>query len=113
MTTSPDDPQITTEDAEGGRVVKVTGELDLASAPTLAEKISASPVSGESVTLDLSGVTFIDSSALRALVVAGRELADAGAKLLIGPRSAVVDRVLAVTQLDQQSEVFQVISDPA
>lgn len=113
MTSNPEDPQIKSEAAEGGRVIKVAGELDLASAPALADEIASSPVSGESVTLDLSAVTFIDSSALRALVVAGRQLADAGSKLLIGPRSAVVDRVLSVTQLDQQSEVFQVISDPA
>src|SRR5690606_27546264 len=74
MTSNSDDPQITTEATDTGRVIKVVGELDLASAPTLADHITTTPTDGESVTLDLSGVSFIDSSALRALVVAGREL---------------------------------------
>lgn len=111
MTNPPEGPGISSKTVNGDHLIQVTGELDLASAPDLAAEITAA--ADGSVTLDLSGVTFIDSSALRALVVAGRELKDAGRQLLIGPRSAVVDRVLSVTQLDQQSEVFEVIPDPA
>jgi anti-sigma B factor antagonist len=103
---------ITVEDTEAGHVIRVGGELDLASAPELT-KVLSEPA-GQStvpVVLDLQGVTFIDSSALRALLLAGRELADHGRKLQIGPRSEVVTRVLEVTQLDQQTEAFQVLPD--
>lgn len=103
---------ITIEDTELGHVIKVGGELDLASAPELS-KVLAEPA-GQStvpVVLDMQDVTFIDSSALRALLLAGRQLADAGRKLQIGPRSDVVTRVLEVTQLDQQTEAFQVLPD--
>ena len=34
-------------------------------------------------------------------------------QLQIGPRSEMVSRVLEVTQLDQQTEAFQVLPDPA
>ncbi|MET0728162.1 MAG: STAS domain-containing protein [Acidimicrobiales bacterium] len=114
MTSPQDGLDIVVEDTEQGHVIRVGGELDLASAPELS-KVLSEPVgsSTQPVLLDLSGVTFIDSSALRALVVAGRELADSGRKLLIGPRSDTVARVLEVTQLDQQTEAFQVLPEPA
>jgi len=63
------------------------------------------------VVLDLAEVTFIDSSALRTLVLSGRELADAGRKLQIGARSDRVTKVLEMTQLDQYTEAFQVLPD--
>jgi anti-sigma B factor antagonist len=114
MSAAPDGLEITIEDTADGHVIKVGGELDLASAPELS-KVLAEPAGQPSspVVLDLSAVTFIDSSALRALVVAGRELGATGRRLQIGPRSEMVSRVLEVTQLDQQTEAFQVLPDPA
>jgi len=114
MTTAGDGLSISTEDTEAGHVIKVGGELDLASAPQLAECL-AEPGGDPSkpVVLDLSAVSFIDSSALRALLLAGRQLAEAGRTLQIGPRSEVVTRVLEVTQLDQQTEAFTVLPDPS
>jgi len=114
MTQPGDGLSIEIDDTEAGHVIKVGGELDLASAPELSKALTEP--AGQStlpVVLDLSGVSFIDSSALRALLLAGRQLADAGRKLQIGPRSDVVSRVLEVTQLDQQTEAFQVLPDPA
>lgn len=114
MTQAGDGLTISTEDTAAGHVVKVAGELDLASAPQLSDAL-ADP-GGERtqpVVLDLSAVSFIDSSALRALLLAGRQLADAGRTLQIGPRSEAVSRVLEVTQLDQQTEAFTVLPDPS
>lgn len=113
MTQAGDALTISTEDTEAGHVIKVGGELDLASAPQLSECL-AEPGGdpAQPVVLDLSGVSFIDSSALRALLLSGRQLAEAGRTLQIGPRSDVVARVLEVTQLDQQTEAFTVLPDP-
>lgn len=105
--------QVTSQTTEQGLRVTVVGELDLASAPRLSTALAPEAVQGASeVVLDLERVSFIDSSALRALVVAGRNLAEAGIKLQIGPRSEVVARVLEITQLDQQTEAFQVLPEP-
>jgi anti-anti-sigma factor len=61
--------------------VLVHGELDLASADPFGEQLSAAVTegSGESFLIDLSGVTFMDSAGLRALIKAlelggGKEL---------------------------------------
>jgi anti-sigma B factor antagonist len=107
---TPEDLDLSVEDTESGHVIRVRGELDLASAPALADALKQSAGEGTlPVILDLAGVTFIDSSALRALVLAGRELSDNGRKLQIGPRSEMVARVLSMTSLDQHTEAFQVL----
>lgn len=92
--------------------ITVRGELDLSTSPQLASAISEAAASGpDTVTLDLGSITFIDSSALRVLVNAGRELSSSGKTLLIGPRSTVVSRVLAMTSLDTQAESFRLLPD--
>jgi len=52
-------------DAQGGSRVTLRGELDLGSAPQLEQALAA--VDGE-VVLDLSGLTFMDSTAVRVLL---------------------------------------------
>ena len=54
-------------------------------------------------------MTFIDSSALRVLVLSGRALAQDGCELRIGPRSEMVGRVLAMTSLDEGGDAFVVL----
>lgn len=105
---------ITVDESEQGHRVRVRGELDLATAPQLASCLSGDVGEGSlPVVLDLSEVTFIDSSALRTLVLSGRELSAAGRTLQIGPRSDRVTKVLEMTQLDQYTEAFEVLADPA
>jgi anti-sigma B factor antagonist len=54
-------------------VIGIEGELDLASAPRLKEPLeSALAESGRGVVLDMSGVTFMDSTAFRVLSEARR-----------------------------------------
>ena len=92
--------------------ISVRGELDLSTAPELAAAITAAATTDvASVTLDLGAISFIDSSALRVLVTGGRELNAAGKVLLIGARSTVVTRVLAMTNLDRESESFRLLPD--
>lgn len=92
--------------------ITVRGELDLSTSPDLAGALTdAAAASMGSVTLDLSGITFIDSSALRVLVQGGRDLKTGGTDLLIGGRSAVVSRVFAMTNLDTASEAFRLLPE--
>jgi anti-sigma B factor antagonist len=94
--------------------VTVRGDLDMSTTPQLTDALSAAadqPV--REVTLDLAGVTFIDSSALRVLVLTGRSLADQGRTLQIGPRSERVARILTMTNLEAGSDAFQVLPDPS
>ncbi len=97
-------------DAQDGTVgIAVRGELDMSAAPELASAIAGARTGTETLVLDLSKVTFLDSSAIGALVASGREVHEAGGRLQIGPRSDIVSRVLEITGLSSQSDAFDVL----
>lgn len=110
MSTGPSGLTIESAVAGDRRSVAVRGELDLSTTAELADALAPELAEGLSaLTLDLTGVGFIDSSALRTLVLSGRALAAAGCTLEIGPRSPMVARVLEMTSLDQGNDAFRVL----
>lgn len=77
------------------------GDLDVRSAPDLQREVSRALDSGPGdLELDLSEVTFLDSSALGALVGIKRTVEDDGRALHIVGVSTKVMRVLQLTGLD-------------
>ena len=91
---------LSVDSAVEGGVARVTlrGELDLDQAGTLADELSALTTKGAtSVTVDVSGLNFIDSSGLRALLSAREQLDAAGASLRLTDLSPAVERVLEMT----------------
>ncbi len=88
--------------------IRVRGELDMSAAPELTDTIGKVD-EGATVVLDMTGVTFLDSSAIGALVGCGRELSETGGRLQIGPRSDIVTRVLEITGLTEPSGAFDVL----
>jgi anti-sigma B factor antagonist len=97
----------------GSAVIRVRGELDMSTSPELTAAVSSAGAEASTVQLDLSAVTFLDSSAIGALVAAGSELAEAGHRLQIGPRSDIVNRVLEITGLAEPSDAFDVLPQSA
>jgi anti-anti-sigma factor len=82
---------------DGSRAtVSVSGELDLLSAPTLAERLDALGGDVKAVELDLSGLTFVDSSGLNALLTARRRLDEAGGECHVTTASDVAVRLFEV-----------------
>jgi anti-anti-sigma factor len=88
-------------------VVLLAGELDPHSADSLAETLHelGSDDGMRRVVLDLSGVSFIDSSGLRVLLSADEELAAGGAKLVLRSPSEAVHRLLEITDLLERLEI--------
>ena len=87
--------------ADGTSRVIVTGEVDLAvEEPFVAEvdSVAAARDGGTAVVLDLRGVTFLDSSGVRALI---RLRQRHGERLRLGELSTPVRRVLEITGLLQ------------
>ena len=83
----------------GGRRLDVAGELDLAASSTLRAAMAELADGGDDVTLDLSAVTFIDSTALSVLVHRHTEMAAAGRRLIVTNPSPVVVRILHLAGL--------------
>jgi anti-anti-sigma factor len=87
--------------ADGAMRVQISGELDLSTSPQLGEALAGGLTAGRSVVVDLSGVTFIDSTAIRALVDAWRLCESNGGRLAVShPLPTQVSRVFQVTGLD-------------
>jgi anti-anti-sigma factor len=73
----------------GARSFRVTGSLDVPSAGSLHEVLDLLSREPGDITLDLAGVTFMDSGGLRALLQACSDLGDRGEVLVVNPSSQV------------------------
>jgi anti-sigma B factor antagonist len=78
--------------------IDVAGELDMATAPRLAEVVDEACAQGtRSILLDLSGVTFLDSCGLRAIFEASRRIELTGGHIICAGVSGAAHRVLELT----------------
>jgi anti-sigma B factor antagonist len=81
--------------------IRLAGALDLATASQLKQAVDAYARTGQTVTIDLRDVTFIDSMGLAALVRARhRALARGGSLQLVAPSAATL-RVFELSRLDR------------
>lgn len=88
---------------DAGRVrVRLRGELDLAGAPTISERLRRLRERGEPVLLDLDELEFIDVSGLRVLVAASEEASRDGWSFAVTRGSAPVRRLIGLVRLDRQ-----------
>lgn len=86
----------------GAPVVVVDGELDARTAPGLGVALHRLVDEGaSSITVDCSGLVFLDSQGLGVLVAASRRLKEAGGALYLRGVSTQITRVLRLTRLDQ------------
>jgi anti-sigma B factor antagonist len=90
---------------DGERVVVVSGEVDVATAPTLDRELEQALARPGTVVVDLSGVTFLDSSGCHVLVRANRRADSDGAALELTGLNGTSQRVFEVAGL---TEVFTI-----
>jgi anti-sigma B factor antagonist len=84
-------------------VLHVTGELDIGSSPVLRQQLLELLADDEvgDLALNLSGVTFLDSSGLAVLLMAARRWSSDGHCLAVREPSAVVQRIIDLTGVRQ------------
>ncbi len=98
MRSAPEAFSVTTADLGGGHIVlSVRGEVDLATAPILDRLIGSLHHGAHRVVIDMSGVSFIDSTGAWTLVEVRRQLRQAGRDLLVEDPSPFVAKVLDLT----------------
>ena len=106
--------QVTTiEELEGVFVVTLGGEIDAFSAPSLREDLRrlVEEKAALVVVIDLGAVTFMDSSALGAIVSVLRRLRERGGELrIVQPRTAA-SRIFELTGLDAVLDLYDELSD--
>lgn len=81
-------------------VVQVAGDLDVRTAPRLIAAVrDVAHETVKAIELDTTGVEFVDSAGIRALIVSRNEAAGRGVDLALGSTSPSMRRVLEVTGL--------------
>lgn len=102
MSTAPPVLKVDVEHVDEACLVRVVGELDMATAPTLESNLLHAMESGAaSIVLDLERVSFIDSMGLRLLIWAAKESREDGDRLRINGGSGPVRRMMEFTSLDR------------
>lgn len=94
------------EKTPNGLVIRVQGEVDLYSSPELRKVILKSiPSAGGDLAIDLSEVSYIDSSGVATLVEGLRSARKNGSGFVLVMPSPAVMQVLELARLDSVFEV--------
>ena len=101
-------------DGPGGRrVVRVVGPLDLATSDAVERALRSAFDAGAVVRLDLSDVTFLDSSGMRGVLRAYRLAAERNTGFEVVPGPPAVQRVLRITGVDTRLTFVGSDADPS
>jgi anti-sigma B factor antagonist len=93
-------------------VLAVSGEIDINTAPQLLQALAElDGAARQALVLDLSAVSFLDSSALGALVGAQKEIAAAGGRLTVVCADPKVLRIFSITRLTEVIDIVQSVDD--
>lgn len=107
------DPMTLDVSSEAGRtVLRVRGEIDLATAPVLEERVQQLQ-QGEPLVLDLAAVDFVDSTGLRVILGADTRATNQGTSLAIVAVDGPVTRLFDLTGVGSRLAVFESIADAA
>jgi len=94
--------RIATRHGSDRLILELDGELDMASAALLKDTLASATLEGASmVVLDLHGVSFLDSSGLKAIFAARNAMSEQGKQFAVTPGSAQVQRLLSLTRLNE------------
>jgi anti-sigma B factor antagonist len=93
--------------SEGERVVlRLDGELDLASVPTLEHAVAGAPLEhATEFVLDLRGLEFIDSTGLRALLLQEERSTERGQAFALVRGPEQVQRLMNMTHVDEHLKI--------
>ena len=98
--------EVTTQDSSAQVTISLKGELDLSSVGKVQEELRRVEASGPPVlVLDLSKLTFLDSTGLRCLVTADERGREAGRRVVIVRGPDPVQRVFAITRLEERLDM--------
>ena len=108
----PNTLQFQSEPTAQGLVLRPTGDIDLARSPELRlrlrEELDAMP---KRLILDLSGVTYMDSSGVATLVEALQRSKTNGCRLILCALQAKVRSIFNISRLDTVFEIAPSLED--
>ena len=94
---TPQQVQVTLDERPEGIIVFVAGLIDASTLPEVSAVLTEAQRDGRTLYVDLSGVTFIDSRGLGALLAANERAREGAAALRIHAPSDAVRRLLTIS----------------
>src|SRR5918999_4101437 len=98
--------EVRTEDRNGLVHVALMGELDLSTVAKVQDELRRVEAdSPATMVVDLSKLTFLDSTGLRCIVTADERAREAGRRIVIVRGPDPVQRVFSITRLEERLEM--------
>ena len=97
---------VRTEDRDGLVHMALMGELDLSSVAKVQEELRRIEADAPAtLVVDLSKLTFLDSTGLRCIVTADERAREQGRRIVIVRGPDAVQRVFTITRLEERLEI--------
>ena len=98
--------EIAVSETGGVRLLRLTGELDMAGVDQLERLLTPDQTpEGATFVIDMRGLSFIDSSGLRALIMADERVRDEGGRFMVVRGPDRVNEILEMTGVAQRIEL--------
>lgn len=98
--------EVRSEDRDGLVHVALVGELDLSTVAKVQEELRRIEAkSPATMVVDLSKLTFLDSTGLRCIVTADERAREEGRRMVVVRGPDPVQRVFAITRLEERLEM--------
>lgn len=94
---------------DGNAILSVSGELDLAAGPAFLGYLKRASDGGAHVVLDLSGLRYIDSTGINALLNAHAKFARTGRRIALAAVPPTIRRILGVVAVEDVIPVFPTV----
>jgi anti-sigma B factor antagonist len=101
----PGNLEIDVSHADGVCVVGLRGEFDLAGVDAFEARLQGLPGAAGTLVLDMRELSFIDSSGLRAVVMADRQVRGDGRRFVVVRGPERVNRVLDLTGVSERLDL--------
>jgi anti-sigma B factor antagonist len=96
------------ETGEDRVVVRLSGELDLASAPALERELERDEIeTATMLVFDLDGLEFLDSTGLQVVLATNRRATERGQQFAITRGSPQVQRLLDITRVAERLTIVE------
>lgn len=93
------------------RIIRPSGRVDETTASDFADRLAAAAAEGGRIVLDCSDIPYMSSRGLRALTLAQRCGAEAGATIVLARPGETMREILAISRYDQVFRVTDTIED--
>ena len=93
--------ELSDKQTDSAVILTATGRIDMTTSNEFCKRLSAILAAGRPVVIDLSGVNYISSAGLRALMLASKQARNTGTGLAIAALQPVVLEIFQISRFDK------------